>query len=310
MAPSSVDPLAHRLQYAAFRAARWVLSALPAPVALGLGDVLGWLMGVVLRMRRRVVDENLLQAFPDAEPRWRRQVARSCYRHLIRESIATFRMVDVTRDEVLASVTPDEQQLAAFKADMAKGKGVVVVTGHLGNWEMGGAWLAAGGLPLEAVVQVQRNRRFDEDLRNVRREVGLVTIPKQEAPRGVLRALRAGHAVALVADQNVTRGGIFVEFFGRLAATARGPAVFALRTGAPLWVGAAIRGKEGGTRYRICLEPIEFSATGDAETDIRRLTEAYTAVLESWIRADADQYFWHHKRWKTRPDPGDAYRKS
>jgi len=303
MAPSGVDPLAHRIQYAAFRVARWVLSALPAPLALGFGDVLGWIAGVVLRMRRRVVDENLLQAFPDQEPRWRRRVARSCYRHLIRESIATFRMAGMSRDEVLAMASMDEDQLAHFRQDVAAGNGVVAVTGHLGNWEMGGAWLAAGGVPVEAVVQVQRNRRFDEDLRSVRREVGLVTIPKQDAPRGVLRALRAGHAVALVADQNVTRGGIFVEFFGRLAATAPGPAIFARRTGAPVWVGSAVRDPTGGRRYRIRLQRIDIAVTGDTDADTRRLTEAYTAVLESWIRADPEQYFWHHKRWKTRPEP-------
>lgn len=302
MATAGADPLAHRIQYAAFRVARGVLSALPLSVALWVGDVLGWVVGVMLRIRRRVVDENLLQAFPDAEPRWRRRVARSCYRHLIRESIATFRMAGLGRAEVLASTSFDPEAFEALQEDLEHGKGVVLVSGHLGNWEMGAAWLAAGGIPLEAVIQVQRNRRFDEDLRAVRKDVGITTIPKQEAPRGVLRALREGHAVGLVADQNVSRGGIFVDFFGRAAATARGPAVFALRTGAPVWAGAVLRQHGEERRYRNRLERIDFVPTGDPEADTRRLTEAYTAVLESWIRADPEQYFWHHKRWKTRPD--------
>jgi KDO2-lipid IV(A) lauroyltransferase len=301
MAESDVDPLAHRLQYGAFRALRWLLTALPAPAALGLGDLLGWFAAVVLRFRRGVVDENLRQAFPDRDRGWRNRVARASYRHLVRESIATFRMIGVSAQELLASVSMEPEVLQALRTDVERGQGVLLVTGHLGNWERGGAWLAAQGIPVDAVVQVQRNRRFNEDLRQVRERVGLRTIPKQDAPRGVLRALRSGRAAALVADQNVIRGGMFVEFFGRLAATARGPAVFALRAGAPVWLGAAVRVSRHPQRYHLKMRRVEVAPSGDADADIRAVVEAYTGLLESWIREDPEQYFWHHKRWKTRP---------
>ena len=249
------------------------------------------------------MDANLRQAFPDEPRAWRNRVARASYRHLVRESIATFRMANVRREALLASLDAEADDLAALHRDLALGHGVIVVTGHLGNWELGGAWLAATGIPMEAVVQVQRNRRFDEDLRRVRERVGLTTIPKQQAPRGVLRALGAGHAVALVADQIVSRGGLFVDFFGRLAATARGPAVFALRSGSPIWVGAAVRVSRRPQRYLLRLRRVEVALTGDNDADVRRVTEDYTRVLESWVRDAPEQYFWHHKRWKTRPDP-------
>ncbi|HSM06567.1 MAG TPA: hypothetical protein VK858_18230 [Longimicrobiales bacterium] len=305
------ESLAHRLQYGAFRLARGLLAALPRSVALGFGDVVGWLVAVVVRARRKAVDANLRQAFPEATPAWRARVARGAYRHLIRESLATFLMADASRDDILGSIRMDAGVLEALRADLEAGQGAVLVTGHLGNWEVGGAWLAARGVPLDVVVQVQRNRRFDADLRGAREELGMRTIPKQDAPRGVLRALRAGRAAALVADQNVTVGGVFVEFFGRPAATARGPAVFALRSGAPLWLGAAIRTPDGPTPYHMRLERVEIDASGDLEVDVRRLTERHVARLESWIREVPEQYFWHHKRWKTRPaipergDPGD-----
>lgn len=298
---SEIDPLGHRVQYGAFRVLRWLLTALPAPVALGMGDLLGWFAAVVVRFRRGVVDENLRQAFPDRDGAWRNRVARASYRHLVRESIATFRMIGVTEEDLLASVFMEPDTLDALRADLEQGGGVLLVTGHLGNWERGGAWLAARGVPVDAVVQVQRNRRFNDDLRKVRERVGLRTIPKQEAPRGVLRALRSGRAAALVADQNVARGGIFVEFFGRLAATARGPAVFALRAGAPVWVGAAIRVSRHPQRYHLKLRRVAVETSGDAEADVRAVVEAYTGILEAWIREDPEQYFWHHKRWKTRP---------
>jgi KDO2-lipid IV(A) lauroyltransferase len=300
--PAAGSPsLAHRIQYGAFRLVRRLLMALPAWLALGAGEVLGWVAGVIIRTRRRVVDENLLQAFPDRDPAWRARVARGAYRHLARESVVTFRMAGASRKEIRDSVTADAAVLEAVRADLAKGRGLVVVSGHLGNWEMGGAWLAANDIPVDAVVQVQRNRRFDDDLRGVREQLGMRVVPKQKAPRGVLRALRAGRVAALVADQNVARGGIFVDFLGRSAATARGPAVFALRSGAPLWLAAAIRTSRHPQRYRARLERIAVELTGDLEVDVRRLTEAYTTRLESWIRAEPEQYFWHHKRWKTRP---------
>jgi KDO2-lipid IV(A) lauroyltransferase len=281
--------------------ARGILASLPRPVALGFGDMVGWVVGVVFRLRRRVVDDNLRQAFPGETPAWRARVARRSYRHLVRESLATFLMADASREEILRSVRMDPEVLDALMRDLDAGNGVVFVTGHLGNWEMGGAWLAARGIPLDVVVQVQRNRRFDEDLRAVREGLGMRVIPKQEAPRGVLRALREGRAAGLVADQNVAVGAIFVDFFGRAAATARGPAVFSLRSGAPLWLGAAIRTDGGETPYHLRLERVEVPPTGDTETDILTLTETYTGRLESWIRDIPEQYFWHHKRWKTRP---------
>jgi len=294
-------PLGHRIQYAAFRVMRGFLAALPRSVALGLGELVGWVVAVVFRVRRKVVDDNLRQAFPSESAAWRARVARNSYRHLVRESVVTFLMEDADREEILGSVRTDPRVLEALRRDLEAGNGLIFVTGHLGNWEMGGAWLAAQGIPLDAVVQVQRNRRFDEDLRAVREGLGMRVVPKQDAPRGILRALRAGRAAGLVADQNVAVGGIFVEFFGRSAATARGPAVFSLRSGAPLWLGAAIRTPVGETPYHLRLERVEVPATGDLEADVLTLTETYMARLESWIRDIPGQYFWHHKRWKTRP---------
>ncbi len=297
--------LSHRLEYTAFRLFRGVLLVLPEPIAQGLGAVLGWLFGSVLRVRRRVVDENLARAFPDADPAWRRRVGAASYRHLGREAVAMFRLAGTSPERVRA--VTEVEGLEELRETLAGGKGVVMVTGHLGNWEMGGAAVAARGVPVDAVVQLQRNQRFDEDLRRARERLGMHVMSKQSAPRAVLKSLRDGHLVALVADQNVLRGAVFVDFFGIPAASARGPAVFALRTGAPLWVGAALRVSGGTRRYRIVIRPVTVEPTGDQEEDVRRMTRACLAVLEEWIREAPEQYFWLHKRWKTRPpipEPG------
>jgi KDO2-lipid IV(A) lauroyltransferase len=270
-------------------------------------------MGRVVRFRRDVLDANLLQAFPHEDQEWRDRVAVASWQHLVRETILAFRAGRYTPEEV-RRVAVVETGLEGFLEDVRQGRGVVMVTGHLGSWEMGGARVAAEGVPVSAVVQVQRNQLFDRELRRTRRALGMSVMSKQEAPRGVLRALRNGAMAGLVADQNVVSGGIFVDFFGKPAATARGPALFALRSGAPLWVGAAFYTGGDEPRYRVRLQRVDVPTTGDLDVDVRAMTEAYTRVLEGWIREAPEQYFWLHKRWKTRPAipeqpaPGDDIR--
>ncbi len=291
--------LRHRLEYGLFRTIRGLVSLLPLPLALALGDALGWISGVLLRIRRDAVDENLLRAFPDAGPAWRRRTAVASYRHLGREAVVTFRLAGVPAERIREMTEFDglDELLAAVEA----GAGVVVVTGHLGNWEMGSACLAARGVPIDAVMHRQRNRRFDEDLRETRGRLGMGIILRDVAPRRVLASLRAGRVVGLVADQNVAGAGIFVDFFGVPASTARGPAVFALRTGAPVFVGVAVRNPEAGPRYRALVRRVSVALGDDTEENVRRITEATTTALESYVRSYPEQYFWQHRRWKTRP---------
>lgn len=299
----SEKALKHRLEYLGFRVLSAVLLALPEGMALRLGAFLGWKAGVVLRIRRREVDAHLARAFPRKPPSWRRRVARASYVHLGREAVAMFRMAGMDAAGVRERTTV--HGLDELEAARAEGKGVVVVTGHLGNWEIGGAALTARGIPVEAVAKGMANRRFDRELVATRERLGLRITGMEEAPRRVLRALREGRVAALVADQNFHRGGIFVPFFGTLAATARGPALFALRSGAPLFLGVALREEGWPQRYRVELRRIPVEPTGELEQDVRRLTEAHTAALERDVRQAPEQYFWQHKRWKTRP-PGTA----
>lgn len=290
--------VAHRIQFGLFRAMEGFLAVLPRSWALGLGSFLGAVAGGLFRIRRQVTGENLARAFPDRDPAWRRRVGLASYRHLARESVATFLLGRATREDVLALTRVEG--LEEFRQDLARGQGIVLFSGHLGNWEIGGAALTARGIPVDGVAQVQRNPLFDRELRRTREALGLRIVPKQEAPRRALRALRDGRVVALVADQNVTRGGIFVDFFDTPAATAKGPAVFALRTGAPLWLGCGLS-RGPGRGYRVILQRIEADPTGDMERDVEKLVRAQASLLEEAIRAHPEQYFWQHKRWKTRP---------
>lgn len=293
----------HALEYALFRVLTTVLLALPERLALALGGALGWFAGVVPRIRRADVDRHLLQAFPDESAAWRARVARGSYAHLGREAVATFRMADMDAGAVVARTTVEGHD--AFLAAVAEGKGVVLVTGHLGNWELGGAALTARGTPMDAVAKGMANRRFGADLVASRERLGMRIVDMSEASRTCMRTLKAGGVVGLVADQNARPDSVFVPFFGKLAATFPGPALFALRTGAPIFLGVCLREPGRPHRYRVRLRRLDPEPTGDLEADIVRLTRAHTAALEDAVRAAPEQYFWQHKRWKTRP-PGEA----
>lgn len=297
----SAPTFRHRLEYAGFRLARAVLRSLPESWALGAGALLGWVAGAVLRIRRPVVDENLTRAFPDRDEGWRRRVAVASYRHLGREAVATFRLSGEPREVMVAHT--EVVGLDALREALADGRGAVVASGHLGNWEVGGAALASRGVPVDAVAFRQRNRLFDRDLVANRERLGMRVIPRGEASRAVFRSLEKGRVAALVADQDAGRRGLFVDFFGVPASTARGPAVFSLRSGAPLFLAIALVLPGRPYRCRLHLEPVAYEPRGDVSTDVRGLVRAQVLALEAWVRDHPEQYFWQHRRWKTRPRP-------
>jgi Kdo2-lipid IVA lauroyltransferase/acyltransferase len=300
----SRNPLKDGLEFGLFRVLTGVLFLVPERLSMTLGALTGWFAGYVLRLRKRVVDEHLLLAFPDESDAWRRRVARECYLHLGRETVAIFRLSRLTSDQLRSRTTM--VGFEAFEAAMALGKGVILMTGHLGNWEVGAAGFTARGVPFDAVAKSMQNSRFGEALISARAGIGMGVIDVDVAPRRVLESLRAGRSVAILADQNAHRGGIFVPFFGKMASTARGPALFALRSGAPMMLAIPLRDPGPGQTYTVTIEPIEFEATGDRPFDIRQLTVAHTQALERAIRRAPGQYLWHHKRWKKRPDAGSG----
>lgn len=298
--------VSHAIEYGLFRMLAAGLKLLPDRVGDALGVFLGWLAGVVLRVRRNDVDANLRIAFPDASPDWLAHVARASYLHLGREAAATLRLGALDHRALLEST--EVIGLDGFREAAEGGRGVVLVTGHLGNWEIGGAAFAARGFPIDVVAKGMANRRFENDLNANRERLGMRVVDMTRAGREGPRSLRAGRVLGFVADQDAREGGVFVPFFGRLASTARGPALFALRSGAPLFVGACLRVPGPRARYRVTVERVEAPRTGSVQSDVLELTRSHVAVLERAVETAPEQYFWHHKRWKTRPPEEPASR--
>jgi KDO2-lipid IV(A) lauroyltransferase len=300
--------LSHRAEYAALRGAVAAVEQLSFNRAGDVGERIGRLGYAPLKIRRAVVERQLKAAFPGKSAEEIERIARAAYGHLGRTTIETAVLPSYDRNRIL-DLFEDVSGWSIVEERMARGKGLIVVTGHLGNWELGGAYLAARGLPIDAVARHMNNPLFDDYLTATRHRIGMTVVHDDQAVRRVPRSLKSGRAVAMLVDQGALGlASSWVPFFGRLAKTPRGPAVFALRLGTPIVFGVALRTPSG--RYQLTFEPIETRDTGDREADVDRIVTEYTAVLEKWVRRAPEQYFWHHRRWKhqrpgTPPELGD-----
>jgi KDO2-lipid IV(A) lauroyltransferase len=290
--------LQHRLEYAGIRFLVFVLGCLPFSAGSRVGAWLG-LLGYRLGIRARVVETQIAFAFPEMTPAQVKATARESYANLGRTSI----------EAALMEGQPPEKLIALFERvdgwhhieDALKGgRGGLLITGHLGNWELGGSYIAARGVPVDAIARHMSNRVFERYLTRVRQWFGVRVIFDEMAVRQTPRSVRENRIVGFLSDQGVLGlASTFVPFFSRLAKTPRGPAVFALRMQVPVVFVVAVREPSG--KYRLIVEPVTVGDTGDREADTIALVAYYTARLEAWVRQYPGQYFWQHRRWKYQP---------
>ena len=291
--------LAHRAEYYTMRATVGALRALSWDAACKIGEKLGALGYRPLGIRKRVVERQIAAAFPDLGHEAVVNLARESYEHLGRTFIETALLEGLGKDG-LQQLVESVEGWDEVEDVISKGRGAVMVTGHIGNWELAGAYVAARGIPLDAIVRGMANPLFDSYINHTREEMGMTVVRDSDAVRRTPRSLRAGRAVAFVADQGVLGlASTFVPFFGRPAKTPRGAAVFALRFEVPVLFVVALRQPNG--RYRIVVERIEARQTGDRDRDVDAIVARFTERLEHWVRVVPAQYFWQHRRWKRQP---------
>jgi KDO2-lipid IV(A) lauroyltransferase len=246
----------------------------------------------VPRFRRIAVRNLTMAGYSDPH-----KIANGVFRSLARLSVAFAKLPTINRDNVHQWIR--YEGLENFTAAQAKGRGVLVATGHLGNWELSAfthAWMTA---PMHIVVRPLDNPKIDAFIERFRGLSGNHIIPKKEAARGILRALKAGEAVGILIDQNTSeREGVFIDFFGQKACAGTAFCEFAKHTGAAVVPGVALW-HEDEKKYALHFYP-EIPMTGDVPADTQRVH----TFIESIIRQYPDQWLWIHRRWKTRP-PGE-----
>jgi Kdo2-lipid IVA lauroyltransferase/acyltransferase len=278
---------------AGFRTQSW-------PRSLRTGAALGSLVRRI-GIRRAVAEDNLARAFPDRSEAGRRDILVEHYRELGRVAAEYGRLPELVRrrEDVFASTVGIEH----LEHARGQGRGAILMTGHFGNFELFGASLG-GWNPVDFVVRPLSNPGMEAVVARLRHEAGVSSISADDGLRGVFRSLRANRWVAMLADQDARRHGVFVPFLGRPASTPIGPARIALQTGAPIIMAFTVRQPDG--RYAMVIEPPLTLTDPDGPDAARRLTALHTARLEAWVRRHPAMWFWLHRRWKTAPLPASG----
>lgn len=279
------------------------LGRMPRGLAHLFARGLAWCVYALLGRLRRVGERNLSMALPALPCSERQQILRAVYRHLGWQLVEFCRMSRYTVANTQGWIRTEG--LDNYIAAQARGKGVLVLTGHLGAWELSSFYHSLAGFPMGMVIRRLDNRFLDEYVNRIRCLHGNQVLHKDDFARGLLNAMRKGEAVGILMDTNMTPPqGVFAKFFGIEACTAPGLARVALKTGAAVLPGFMLWDSKE-RQYVLHFGPeLRFTRSDDHERDVLAATQQCNDVLEDWIRRYPDQWLWIHRRWKTRP-PGE-----
>jgi KDO2-lipid IV(A) lauroyltransferase len=296
-----------RLEYWLVTAVARTLGRLPRGLARILVRILTFTSYIGLSRLRGVGERNLDLALPELPSKTKKAILRLVFRNLGWQLVEFCRMPRYTRQNTQGWLRTEG--LDHYLAARARGKGVLILTGHLGAWELSSFYHSLMGYPMGMVIRRLDNRLLDEYVNSIRCLHGNRVLHKDDFARGLLTAMRSGQTVGILMDTNMTPPqGEFVEFFGLTACTASGLARVALKTGAAVLPGFCVW-EEKEQQYVLHFGPEITPARtagheADREAEILALTQECNDVLESWIRRYPDQWLWIHRRWKTRP-PGE-----
>lgn len=291
------------LEYWVVVVAARAFGLMPRWLARILAGALAWAVYRAVGRLRRVGERNLSLAYPELPSEQRSIILRGVYRNLAGQLVEFCKMAKYTPENTAGHIRTEG--LENYFAAEAQGRGVLVLTGHFGAWELSSFYHSLMGHPMGMVIRRLDNRRLDEFVNNIRCMHGNRVLHKDDFARGLLHAMHEGGTVGILMDTNMTPPqGEFVKFFGITACTASGLARVALKTGAAVLPGFMLwEAKEG--KYVLHFGPsLHFDRSGDHEADVLAATQQCNDVLESWIRRYPDQWLWIHRRWKTRP-PGE-----
>jgi len=287
--------LKHSFEYAAARTIAAAAGLLSPRAADRFGAALGTLTYHLLSSRRIVAHDNIKSTIgQNLSEKEIEKLSKKVFQNIGRTIIEIARFSQVKLEGARKIIVSDHAGILKKVHD--EGKGGIILTAHFGNWELLGSWPATAGYPMHFLVGTQHNSKVDRMLTKFRRAMGVEIIPLDRQIKSVFKVLKENEFVGVAADQHAPVG-IKVKFLGRDALYARGPALFSIRTGAPICP-FLIR-REAYDRHVITAhEPIYPPNSGDEEKDIHTMTQSYAKFFEAGIRHYPDQWMWTHRRWK------------
>jgi KDO2-lipid IV(A) lauroyltransferase len=295
--------LKHRAEYAALRSLQEAANLCSRETARTAGAAFGRSIGWIWQSRRQIAHDNIQRAYPDYTPDQTERLVDAVFAHIGQTAFEVLRFEQSTPESLLETVEANSTESLAWAA--REGRGAILLSGHIGNWEIFGAWIRALGYGVDLVVKPMRNPLTDRLLNDCRARHDVGIIHTQTATSGIVRALKKKRFVAILVDQYAGREGVEAEFFGRRVSTPRGPAALALKFGCPVLTGYLARKPDGGY-YAHADEPIDYAATDNHDHDIAALTQIFTSRIEHYIRRHPDQWLWTHRRWGRRLQAQDS----
>jgi len=288
-----------RLIYLLARLLMGVFRILPLGSARRVGMFLGRLYYRLDRRHRLITLDNLRQAFKETkdDPELE-EVAQNTYENLGRSLVEAARLPGMAPEQVKALT--EIEGIEHYFAARDQKKGVMLLTAHFGNWEWLGTVLPLYGIVSHVIARPIDNPYLDDLVQAWRSQYGNIILDKRTETGGMIQLIRQGATLGFLLDQNAKRRrAVFVDYFGRLAATNKGMATIALRTGAPVIPLFIVR---KGDKHRIIFEaPLKLPRSGNLKQDLVDVTALFTHKIEEYARRYPDHWFWVHRRWKTRP---------
>lgn len=305
----SAPSLRHRLEYLLARGFAGLVRSVPLPFAYWCARRGGDLLHLVAGRHRRIAHANLRARLLDdagnpPDDREVRRITREVFRHLVKNGVEMLVLPDLLEERGFDALV-DESGAEHLRNAAESGRGAIFVTGHIGNWEVMGAACGEIGVESLSVYRPLDNPLLDRWVRDLRARSNQRVVPKHGAVRHLVRELRKGGVVAVLIDQDARSHGIFAPFMGVPSSTIPTPAELALRTGAAIIPGFAIRQGEQ-FRFRQWFDaPLDFEPTGDREADVLAIMTELNRRLEEVVRRHPEQWLWVHRRWKTAPPAAD-----
>ncbi|HMP06741.1 MAG TPA: lysophospholipid acyltransferase family protein [Lacipirellulaceae bacterium] len=292
--------------YGAVRAGVCLLQTMPLESCQHWSRRLGWLLWHVVRIRRGVIERNLQIAFPQASSARRREIALAMWEHLllmVAEIAHAPRKVHRTNWRRHSTI-PDMARMVRRLLDR---RPVIMISAHLGNFEMGGYMLGLHGFPTHTIARRLDNPLLDRWLNEFRGATGQYMLAKDGSSREIEQLLQSGGTLALLGDQHAGKAGVWVDFFGKPASTHKAVALFTLTHRAPTAAAAMLR-RGAPLRFEMCVADLVDPSDADCGLGtIADVARWYTAHLEELIRTAPEQYWWVHQRWR---EPSSATRRT
>lgn len=285
-------------EYGAIRAISAVVGLLPEKLAEWAGVALGATLWLFAFGRRRIARRNIEKAMPgELTGREVRRLVRRAFLHVGLTAVETlWTRKRVTKENIEERFPVDG--LGPIMDALAKGRGLIAVGMHLGNWELFGGCMAARLKGLGALARPVNNPLVRKYTTRLREQMGIEVLSTRDGVRPMLRALKENRPLGVLIDQHVNRAFVPVKFFGREAATTAVAAALALRTEAAVFVGYSLRDGYTFRHHGYFEGPMELIRTGDHEADVAANTQMFNDKLEEIIRRHPEQWLWTHRRWK------------